>query len=128
MRLRDQRISPHFRWREFEDRHTGKAVPIECRPGVRRLCEEVLEPMRAKLGPCHVWSGYRTEATNRAVGGAPRSHHVYTWWPDSPAADVSFQGQPPHEAAAVAEELGVGGLGQYLTHIHVDQRPGKVRW
>lgn len=127
-KLRDQRITPHFRWREFEDRHTGLAVPMEARRAVRRLCLEVLEPMREELGACHVWSGYRTAATNRLVGGAPRSHHVYTWWLDSPAADVSFARHDVHEWAVVAEALGVGGMGVYATHLHLDQRPRRARW
>lgn len=126
--LRDQRITPHFRWREFEDRHSGLAVPQAARPAVRRLCEEILEPMRRHFGPCHVWSGYRTERTNIEVGGAPRSHHRYDIWATSPAADVSFERHDRHEWAVVADELGVGGLGVYPTHLHVDQRRQHARW
>lgn len=128
MRLRDQRITEHFRWVEFYDRHTGRPPPMPSRRGVRRLVAVLLEPMRAELGACHVWSGYRTAATNRMVGGAPRSHHVYDWWPESPAADITFAEHGVHEWAALAEHLHVGGMGIYPTHLHVDLRTLKARW
>lgn len=128
MQLRDRRITQHFRWREFEDRHARLQVPDAARLGVRTLLVEVLEPMRREFGACHVWSGYRTAHTNVEVGGAPKSHHRYDIWPRSPAADISFERHNVHEWAVVAEELGVGGLGVYDTHLHVDQRPGRARW
>lgn len=122
------RLSPHFRWREFRDWHTGALPPTSTHHAVERLCRNVLEPLRARFGVCTVHSGYRTRATNESVGGARHSHHIYTEHQDSPAADVSFARGTPAEWHAAADRLGVGGLGKYPTHIHVDQRSGRSRW
>lgn len=41
------------------------------------LCEQLLEPIRAKFGPVNVHDGYRPPAHNEAVGGKPASYHLY---------------------------------------------------
>lgn len=44
---------------------------------LRRLCETILEPVRALLNvPMHVNSGYRCPAVNAAVGGKGNSAHL----------------------------------------------------
>lgn len=41
------------------------------------LCKQVLQPLRDHLGvPVVIRSGYRSEALNRKVGGAPTSQHL----------------------------------------------------
>jgi zinc D-Ala-D-Ala carboxypeptidase len=125
--VRATRPSAHFAWQEFGS-PDGYGVPPGSKLAVRRLCAEVLEPMRRKFGVCTVHSGFRTLAHNREVGGAPRSHHLYGHWPSSPAADVSFRTGTPQLWAAAAARLGVGGIGLYPGHVHLDQRPGQVRW
>ena len=43
-----------------------------------RLCELILEPLSVLWGvPISVSSGYRSQAVNHAVGGAPESAHRY---------------------------------------------------
>ncbi len=42
------------------------------------LCEQVLEPIRAKFGPVHVRDGYRDPGHNAAVGGKTASFHLFT--------------------------------------------------
>lgn len=70
-------LSPHFTLAEMSVTRTGHSnVP----PGpvvehLIRLCEEILEPIRAEWGPVKVYSGYRSETVNSAVGGAPNSAH-----------------------------------------------------
>lgn len=52
--------------------------PPEAVEQMERLIADVLQPARVRLGaPIRVNSGYRSEALNRAVGGAPRSYHLY---------------------------------------------------
>jgi uncharacterized protein YcbK (DUF882 family) len=122
-------LSPHFKVSEFRDWHSHQLPPSYMDNGLRRLCREVLEPLRSRFGVCTVHSGYRTPATNAAVGGAPQSYHVYTARRRFPAADVSFARGTPHDWAEAADRLVPnGGLGVYPTHIHVDQRPGRSRW
>lgn len=42
------------------------------------LCEQVLEPIRAKFGPVHVHDGFRDPGHNAAVGGKTESFHLFT--------------------------------------------------
>ena len=41
-----------------------------------RLCDEILEPMRALVGPLRINSGYRSPRVNAAIGGASTSQHM----------------------------------------------------
>ncbi len=126
--LRQQRVSPHFTWGEFYDRRRQLPPPMPSRRAVRRLALVALEPLRHEFGPVLINSGYRTTATNRLVGGAPGSHHLYHLHPDSPAADVRCLFGTPREWHRLLDRLGVGGLGLYSTHVHVDLRSGRARW
>jgi uncharacterized protein YcbK (DUF882 family) len=82
-----------------------------------------LERLRAARGgiPLRIVSGRRSAAHNRAVGGAPRSQHLY-----GRAADI------PSGYATVlqAERAGFRGIGSKgAWAVHVDVRPGPpARW
>lgn len=121
------RLAPHFTLGEFFQRG-GVAPPVTSLVALKRLCVEVLEPMRVHFGPCHVTSGYRSPAYNRSVGGAADSRHVYDKHPSTPAVDVKFDRGTPERWAAAAMSMRVGGVGLYVGHIHLDQRRGLVRW
>lgn len=44
---------------------------------LKRLCEEILQPIRSKLGkPIRVTSGYRSPELNKAVRGSKTSQHL----------------------------------------------------
>lgn len=124
---RDGALSPHFMLSEFAMKD-GTLPPLGCVTALRRLCVEVLEPMRVQFGTCIVTSGYRTPEHNRAVGGARRSRHLYAQWHHEPAADVRFARGTPEQWAARAMAMKVGGVGLYRSHIHVDQRRVTTRW
>jgi uncharacterized protein YcbK (DUF882 family) len=117
--------SKHFAFAEFNT-HDGTPVPPAAYDGVRKLCRDILEPMRAKYGACRVTSGYRHAAYNRRIGGATRSFHIYDLRPNQPAADVSFQRGNPAQWAESARRLGAGGVGTYIgsgfTHIDLGPR------
>ena len=54
---------------------------------LRRLCREILQPVREKLGkPIIVTSGFRSPALNRRVGGVATSQHL-----EGAAADIISQ-------------------------------------
>jgi hypothetical protein len=53
------------------------------------LCELILEPIRAKLGPVSVHDGYRDPGHNARVGGKPDSFHLFDG--GKAAADISAQ-------------------------------------
>lgn len=70
-------------------------------------------------------SAYRTEAHNKAIGGATYSQHKYGL-----AADIHINGVTPKEIAAYVETLlpSSGGIGIYKSFCHVDVRRVKSRW
>ena len=77
------RISENFTLEEFErsDKATrlgiDNRVPASKVRNVKALVDEVLQPVRTKLGiPIHISSGYRCPALNGAVKGATRSQHM----------------------------------------------------
>ncbi len=87
---------------------------------------EVLQKIRDHFGRAvTINSGYRTEAHNKRVGGAPYSRHKY-----GVAADIAVSGVAPLEVARYAQTLlpDKGGVGLYKWGVHVDVRAGKSRW
>lgn len=132
------RLSPHFVLAEFAT-HDGTPVPEDHVDNLRRFCRDILEPLRARFGPCYVTSGYRHPEYNRRIGGAQRSVHMYGRGGgiQGVAADVRFASGGIHAWAAYADELlrrkrpPGGGLGVYDRPggwIHVDTRPYLARW
>ena len=71
---------------------------------LKRLCVELLEPIRALLGvPVHVNSGYRAPALNTLIGGAVDSAHM-----DGRAADLVPIGMSLTEAFARIHSASLG--------------------
>ncbi len=119
--------SPNFNWLELGD------PPEPMRPGYRRLAT-YLELIRAAVGhvPIAVTSGYRTEARNREIGGAPFSQHVFGVAADfrvtrGPFADPRLL---YHLVSGLININAIpdGGLGSYPTHVHYDLRADQTRW
>ena len=113
-------ISPHFKVREFACSDGTDTVFVS--PAL----VEVLEKVRAHFGkPVTINSGYRTEAKNKAVGGAAYSQHKYGL-----AADITISGVSPAKVAAYVETLlpNTGGIGICKTFTHIDVRKVKSRW
>ena len=79
----DRYLSPHFRLSELLVSNTAKAKGLsnEPTPEIERnlegLCKNVLEGIRAKVGPLKINSGYRSDAVNKAVGGSTTSAHSF---------------------------------------------------
>ena len=79
----DVQLSPHFRLSEMLASNTAKSRGISNEPSpeieanLKKLCVEALEPIRAKVGPLKINSGYRSDAVNRAVGGSTTSAHSF---------------------------------------------------
>ncbi len=117
-----------FRWSEFSS--GSIPAPLESREGIHALVDLVLVPLRHAYGPCTISSGFRTEAHNKRVGGAHRSHHRYEQQPLAPAVDVRFARGRPADWAERADRLmdGRGGIGTYKGHVHLDRRDARSRW
>lgn len=106
------RVSDHFMLREFQCRCCGRVM-------LSARLVELLEALREAAGrPLVLTSGYRCEAHNARVGGAPRSRHM-----SGRAVDIATP-QPLQAAEAqAARELGfteviAGGARGYL-HVAI---------
>lgn len=67
---------------------------------LKRLCVEVLQPIRDEFGPVYVISGLRPLWLNNAVGGSLTSDHLY-----GRAADFNLQGMKAREACIAISRL-----------------------
>jgi uncharacterized protein YcbK (DUF882 family) len=126
------------------DRKTGpEAGALRHRPfsyvrlhnGLEYLCRKFLEPLRARFGPVHVNSGFRTVSYNRSVGGASNSFHIYSIHDgNDQAADITCQRGSPRLWHAFLADIrerkrgGNGGLGLYPGFVHVDIRDYRADW
>ena len=88
------KLSEHFTLQEFIASTKAEQLAIDNTPSVsdiecmQALCENVLEPLRAHFGkPIKIMSGFRCPELNRAVGGAPKSQHLF-----GQAADIEIKG------------------------------------
>ena len=86
------KLSKNFCLSEFTRSDTAKRLSInndnvdmEVVLNLAFLCHMVLQPLRDRFGPITISSGFRTQALNRAVGGAADSQHLR-----GEAADISL--------------------------------------
>lgn len=106
-------LSTHFSSSEFRDRRAGKDGTIATELVGR------LEALRCRIGrPLPILSGFRTPATNRAVGGARDSWHLRGAAADIPKGLVTI------DQARAAGFRGIGHRDGWV--VHVDVRPGPV--
>ncbi len=119
--LRKQRLTPNFMLSEFL--HANDPIPTTwVVENLTRLAHR-LQVVRDLLGkPILINSGYRTEAHNKAVGGAPQSLHL-----SGLAADIVIPGMAAAEVQKFLRNWS-GGLGMYAHYTHIDIRPTRARW
>ena len=79
-----QKLTEHFTLEEMIASTTADKYGIKNTPTkqqiseLTRLCKDVLEPIRQKLGkPITVTSGFRCKTLNHYIGGATTSQHMY---------------------------------------------------
>ena len=119
------RLSEHFSLEEFIFSQTATRLGINNTPPADALakmiilCEEVLEPLREKIGkPIIITSGYRSPELNKAIGGSHHSQHC-----KGEAADIIVHGMTPYEVCLAAK-----GLGKYDQLIHEFGRWCHISW
>lgn len=115
-----KQLSKNFKVREFACSDGTDTIFVS------QELVDVLQKIRDHFGkPLIINSGYRTEAKNRAVGGAQYSQHKY-----GTAADIRISGVSQKRIADYAEELlpNSGGIGIYSSFVHIDVRETKSRW
>lgn len=111
----------HFKDKEFQCK-CGNCNPIK----INTELKAVLELVRIHFdSPVIITSGYRCEAHNNHVGGAPKSKHVL-----GIAADIKVKGVSPDTVYSFLDEIFPSqyGLGLYKGWVHVDVRTDKGRW
>ena len=111
---------PHFKPAEMACHGSGEL-------GIIPEFMDRLERLRASYGkPMPITSGYRSEAHNRAVGGAPNSLHL-----KGRAVDISVRGRDALELIVLAHGLGFSGIGVNQKgggrFIHIDDSDGPNR-
>jgi hypothetical protein len=65
--------SPTARRRRIEEQFNP---PVTVVKSLTDLCKYILQPLRGRVGPIKINSGYRSPQTNEAVGGAKTSQHL----------------------------------------------------
>jgi uncharacterized protein YcbK (DUF882 family) len=107
----------------------GTVVPDHLMKNVRTLANN-LQVLRDVIGmPITINSGYRTDAHNKAIGGATNSQHLL-----AKAADIVVAGWNPSdvqkqiEALIKGGQMTAGGVGLHENFVHYDIRGTNVRW
>ena len=103
-------LSPNFYLDEFTRSQTATRVgrDIEITPdgpvhlNLKRLCREILQPIRDELGSVHITSGYRPDWLNTLIGGSDRSAHL-----KGLAADFVVSGASPYQVSRFIVQRGL---------------------
>ncbi len=112
------------------DCHDGSPVPAEYEANAKEVLRR-LQIVRDFFGnrPIKINSGYRTPTHNLRERGSPNSQHL-----TASAADFTVKGYSPAQVRDAIEglirvgALPEGGLGTYITFVHIDIRPARARW
>lgn len=116
----------HFTWAEFTK--GGTRIPVDANVTQRIVkIGRYLDEVRTFFGnrPIHITSGYRDPVSNRQVGGARNSRHMYGdavdfWVEGIGVVDVFYKLKGYHPK---------GGLAVGNGFVHLDLRPGApARW
>lgn len=109
-------LSANFKVKEFACKDGSDTILIDV-DFVRNYLQNIREHFGA---PVTINSAYRTSAYNTKVGGAKNSYHT-----KGQAFDIAVKGHSPYEVAKYAQALGINGIIQYNTFVHVDSRATK---
>lgn len=87
-------LSQNFNLEEFAVTSTGLSneIPEDAQAWLVALVQEILQPLRDKIGSITITSGYRSEAVNTRIGGSPYSQHIL-----GQAADIISSYLTPQE-------------------------------
>lgn len=109
----EKQASRNFKIKEFRCKDGSDKILLDV-----SFVADKLQAIRDHFGsPVTISSGYRTEKYNKKVGGASKSYHM-----KGQAFDITVKGRTPLEVAQYAHQLGINGVIQYNTFVHVDSR------
>lgn len=129
------KLSKHFSEEEFLRSETAEIRGIKNnwsldlhKQNAIKLCETVLEPLRAKFGALKITSGYRTKQLNKAVKGANDSKHltgeaadIYPLHTGVRLQDIYEYLNPTHKGGLAIKQ------GQFV-HVDICETPARRRW
>ena len=122
----DDRLTPHFRVKEFAAPRIGARGRFVPYARISRRLVEGLERVRVDIGaPVEVIEAYRYPALNRARRGARRSQHM-----TGRAAVIRVGGMSAGDLAAVVRrQMGpTVAIGIGADRLHVDVRGARLEW
>lgn len=102
------KLSNNFALSEFLRSQTAVRHDIDMTPGgevkdnLKRLCENILQPVRDALGSTQILSGYRPVKLNKKIGGSERSQHI-----KGQAADIVVTGHSPDQVCEFIVSTGL---------------------
>lgn len=109
----EKKISKNFKVKEFRCKDGSDKILIDV-----DFVTDKLQAIRDHFGAAVIInSAYRTAAYNKKVGGASKSFHM-----SGQAFDIAVKGHTPLEIAQYAQTIGINGIIQYNTFVHVDSR------
>lgn len=112
----EMKLSENFKVKEFACKDGSDTILIDV-----GFVQTHLQDIRTHFGvPVTINSGYRTPTYNKKVGGAKNSYHV-----KGRAFDIVVKGHIPEEVARYAQKLGINGIIQYNSFVHIDSRESK---
>ena len=112
----EMKLSENFKVKEFACKDGSNTILIDV-----GFVQTHLQDIRTHFGvPVTINSGYRTPAYNKKVGGAKSSYHM-----KGRAFDIVVKGHTPAEVARYAQSLGINGIIQYNSFVHIDSRESK---
>ena len=112
----EKHVSPNFSVKEFRCKDNSDRILIDV-----DFVKEKLQAIREHFGkPVTINSAYRNEDYNRKVGGSSGSYHI-----KGQAFDIVVKGVTPGEVARSAQRIGIPGIIQYDSFVHVDSREKK---
>lgn len=110
----EMQISKNFKVKEFRCKDGSDKILIDTDFVMNKL-QKIRDHFSA---PITINSAYRTELYNKKVGGAKSSYHM-----KGQAFDIVVKGHTTLELARFAQSIGVTGIIQYNTFVHIDSRP-----
>lgn len=115
---KNKQLSNNFKVKEFRCKDGSDKIIVDT-----EFVRTVLQKIRTHFNTSvTINSAYRTPTYNRKVGGSTNSYHV-----KGRAFDIVVRGRKPSEVAKYARSIGVKGVIEYNTFVHVDSRP-KQYW
>lgn len=113
---KEQEISINFKVKEFKCNDGSDKIVVDTE-FVKTKLQDIRSHFKTAIT---INSAYRTPTYNKKVGGSSNSYHV-----KGRAFDIVVKGHKPSEVAKYARSIGIKGVIEYNTFVHIDSRPNR---